>query len=270
MTSIAGRVAVVTGGASGIGRGIAEALVEEGATVVIADVQAEALEVTAAEIGATGIVVDVTDPASVDSLAAQTLERFGSVGIVVNNAGVGPVGRIAELTRNDWTWILGVNLWGVINGVTTFLPILQGNPDGGHIVNTASMASFSPQPGLGAYSVTKFGVHALTETLAAELAQDGSAVRATLLAPGTVHTNIKDSSRTRPAGLEGGLRDIDIAKNPVRAEQRWIEPIVAGRVTTRAILSDDPYALTHPDWWPVVARRQDAIREAFERYPVMD
>lgn len=270
MTQIADRVAVVTGGASGIGRGIAEVLIEEGARVVVADIEPGPLAATAAEIGADGIAVDVSDADSVERLAAETMRRHGRVDIVVNNAGVGPVGRIAELTLADWTWILNVNLWGVIHGVTTFLPILRGNPDGGHIVNTASMAAFSPPAGLGAYSVTKFGVAALTETLIAELEQDGSRVRATLLAPGTVRTNIKDSSRTRPAGLEGGLRDVDIAASPVRPEQRWIDPVVAGRVTTRAILADDPYAITHPDWWPTVAARQERIREAFHRYPVLE
>lgn len=270
MTQIRDRVAVVTGGASGIGRGVAEALVEEGARVVVADIQPDPLAATAAEIGAEGIVVDVTDAASVQNLAEQTQERFGRVDIVVNNAGVGPIGRIAELTLNDWTWIMNVNLWGVIHGVTTFLPILQGNSEGGHIVNTASMAAFSPPAGLGAYSVTKFGVAALTETLVTELEQDGSAVHATLLAPGTVRTNIKDSSRTRPPGLEGGLRDVDIATDPVRAEQRWIDPIIAGRVTTRAILANDPYAITHPDWWPTVAARQERIHDAFHAYPVLE
>ena len=270
MTAIEGRIAVVTGGASGIGRGIAEALIEEGATVVIADVQQDALDATAAEIGAVGIRVDVSDRASVERLAAEVLERYGRVDIVVNNAGIGPTGRVKDLTDNDWKWMLGVNLWGVIHGISVFLPLLEANEDGGHIVNTASMASFSPLPGLGAYAVTKFGVDALTETLRIELAEDGSKVQATLLTPGTVHTNIKDSSRNRPKDLEGGLKDMDLTANPVRAAQRWIEPITAGRITTRAIRNNDAFAVTHPDWWPRVAERQDRIRAAFEKYPVLE
>ncbi|GAA2243883.1 SDR family NAD(P)-dependent oxidoreductase [Herbiconiux moechotypicola] len=267
MTTIAGRVAVVTGGASGIGRGIAEQLIAEGATVVIADVQQDALDATAAEIGATGIRVDVTDPASVEALAAETVERFGSVGILVNNAGVGPLARIADLRLADWKWLIDVNLWGVIHGVTTFLPLLQKNPDGGHIVNTGSMASFSPMAGAGAYAVTKYGVAALTEALALELAEDGSPVHVTLLAPGTVRTNIKTSLRNRPAGAEGALEDVDISEGAA-AGLRWIDPIDAGRIVTRAIRHDDLYALTHPDWWHIVEGRQTAIREAFEKYPV--
>jgi len=267
MTSIQGRVAVVTGGASGIGRGIAEALIEEGATVVIADVQQDALDATAAEIGATGIRVDVTDLASVEALAAATLERFGSVGIVVNNAGIGPLARFSDLTIADWKWMIDVNLWGVVHGVTTFLPILTANPDGGHIVNTGSMASFSANSGLAAYATTKYGIRALTEALDQEMREDGIPVRATLLAPGTVHTNIKNSTRNRPAGLEGGLEDVDIADSFAK-DMRWIDPIDAGRITTRAILNDDLYALTHPDWKHLVDERHGAIDAAFLQYPI--
>jgi NAD(P)-dependent dehydrogenase (short-subunit alcohol dehydrogenase family) len=266
MTTIEGRVAVVTGGASGIGRGIAEQLIAEGAQVVIADVQQDALDATAAEIGATGIRVDVTDPDSVEALAAAVVERFGSVGILVNNAGIGPLARIADLTLSDWKWMIDVNLWGVIHGVTTFLPLLRANADGGHIVNTGSMASFSPMAGGGAYSVTKYGVAALTEALAIELEEDGVPVHVTLLAPGTVRTNIKNSLRNRPSGAEGGLADVDISEG-VAAGLRWIDPIDAGRVVTRAIGNDDLYALTHPDWWNIVEGRQSAIKQAFEKYP---
>ena len=267
MTSIQGRVAVVTGGASGIGRGIAEALIEEGATVVIADVQQDALDATAAEIGATGIRVDVTDPASIEALAAETIERFGSVGILVNNAGVGALARLKDVTLADWRFMVNVNLWGVINGVTTFLPLLEANEDGGHIVNTGSMASFAPMAGGGIYNVTKFGVAALTETLAIELAEDGSNVHTTLLAPGTVHTNIKNSLRNRPDDLAGGLQDVDISEG-VGAGLRWIDPIDAGRITTRAIRNNDLYALTHPDWHHLVKNRTDALDAAFAQYPV--
>ncbi|GLI26526.1 short-chain dehydrogenase [Agromyces rhizosphaerae] len=267
MTQIEGRVAVVTGGGSGIGRGIAEQLIAEGARVVIADIEREALEQTAAEIGAEGIHVDVTDPASVQALADEVVARHGSVGIVVNNAGVGPLARMADMTLADWRFILDVNLWGVIHGVSTFLPLLQANPDGGHIVNTGSMASFAPMAGAGAYAVTKYGVAALTEALALELAEEGSDVHLTLLAPGTVRTNIKSSLRNRPASLAGALADVDISEGPAR-DLRWIDPIDAGRIVTRAIRNDDLYAVTHPDWWHLVEARQQQVREGFERYPV--
>ena len=159
--------------------------------------------------------------------------------------------------------MLGVNLWGVIHGVHTFLPILSGNPDGGHIVNTASMAGLVAHARLGAYSTAKYGVVALTEALAEELAADGSRVGVSVLCPGTVHTNIGTSSRNRPAELgDAGFKDVDIEleDNP---RYRWIYPEQAGRVVVRAIKRGELYALTHPDWYPQVAARHEAIAEAF-------
>jgi NAD(P)-dependent dehydrogenase (short-subunit alcohol dehydrogenase family) len=258
-----GKVAIVTGGASGIGKGIATRLRAEGAQVIIADIQRDALEATAAELGATGIRTDVSDPASVDALARAALERFGAVHVVCNNAGIGPLAPVADLTLDDWHWMIGVNLWGVIHGVHTFLPILKQNREGGHIVNTASMAGLVAGPRLGAYAAAKFGVVGLTEVLAAELAADNSRVGVSVLCPGTVHTNIGHSSRNRPAGLpDAGFKDIDIEleDNP---RHRWIYPVDAGAVVVRAIKRGDLYALTHPDWYPMVAERHERIAEAF-------
>ncbi|WP_442542673.1 SDR family NAD(P)-dependent oxidoreductase [Arthrobacter sp. KN11-1C] len=265
MSKIAGRTAVVTGGASGIGLGIARQLIAEGAQVVLADIQEGALKAVAMEIGAFPVVVDVSREDSVAALADSTLAEFGAAHIVVNNAGVGPMARIADLSLADWRWMIDVNLYGVIHGVHTFLPILQGNESGGHIVNTASMASFSPLPGLGAYAVTKFGVAALTEVLRAELKDEGSKVSATLLAPGTVHTNIKESLRNRPGSDSGALFDTDIAKGEA-AKLRWLEPLEVGKIVTRAIRNDDAYALTHPEWWPMVEERNEQIKAAFGKY----
>jgi len=268
MTVVAGKVAVVTGGASGIGRGIAEALIERGASVVIADIEQGALDAAASEIGATGVLVDVSDAASVDALRDAVLERFGRVDIVCLNAGVGPSGYIKDLTRADWEWILGVNLWGVIHGVTAFLPVLRGNPDGGHIEITGSNAGFIAQPTIGSYSVTKFGVLGLAEVLAEELAMEGSKVRVTYLAPGMVRTNIGSSARNRPAGLEGALHDADISK-VINQDMRWIEPITAGRITVRAIEHDDLYAPTHPEIVGPIRERHARIIAAHEKYPIM-
>src|SRR5690606_35074019 len=126
----------------------------------------------------------------------------------------------------DWEWILGVNLWGVIHGVNAFLPVLEANPDGGHIEITGSNAGFVPQPTIGSYSVTKFGVLALAEVLADELAEAGSKVKVTYLAPGMVRTNIGSSARNRPAGLEGALHDADISL-VINQDVRWIDSITA-------------------------------------------
>jgi NAD(P)-dependent dehydrogenase (short-subunit alcohol dehydrogenase family) len=263
LPDLAGKVAVVTGGASGIGKGIAAALAAEGAQVVIADIQRDAMEAAAAEIGAAAVLTDVSAPASVDALAAAVLDRYGAVHVVCNNAGIGPLAPVADLTLDDWRWMLGVNLWGVIHGVHTFLPVLKRNRDGGHIVNTASMAGLAAGPRLGAYAAAKYGVVGLTEVLAAELAADNSRVGVSVLCPGTIHTNIGTSSRNRPAGLpDAGFKDIDIEleDNP---RYRWVYPDVAGAVVVRAIKRGDLYALTHPDWYPVVAERHAAIAAAF-------
>jgi NAD(P)-dependent dehydrogenase (short-subunit alcohol dehydrogenase family) len=268
VTEIAGAVAVVTGGAAGIGRGIAEQLLAEHATVVIADIERLALDAAAAAIGATPVAVDVSDPSSVRALAEAVTGRFGRVDIVVNNAGVGPQGRISDLTHRDWQWLLGVNLGGVTNGIEAFLPHLRANPRGGHIVNTASMSAFSPLPGLGAYAASKAAVCALSEALAAELAQDGLAIGVTILAPGGVRTNIARSLRNRPAELAGGLADVDFQADPGPTSGAvWLSPAEAGRITTRAIRANDLYAITHPGLWGRVEARHQALRAAFDKYP---
>jgi len=263
LPELSGRVAVVTGGASGIGKGIARQLIGEGVHVVIADIERDALARTAAEIGALGVEADVSDAASVEALAKEVRNRFGTVHIVCNNAGIGPMARVEDLTLDDWTWMLGVNLWGVIHGIHTFLPILKANPDGGHIVNTASMAGLDAPPRLGAYATCKFGVVGLTEVLAQELAAQDSKVGVSVLCPGTVRTNIGRSSRNRPARLaDAGFEDIDIEleDNPA---YRWITPDDAGAVVVRAIKNGYLYALTHPDWYDRVARRHERIADAF-------
>jgi NAD(P)-dependent dehydrogenase (short-subunit alcohol dehydrogenase family) len=265
LSDLRGKVAVVTGGASGIGKGIATMLAAEGMRVVVADIEHGPLDETAAQIGAVAVPTDVSDVESVNALAKEAVGRFGTVHVVCNNAGIGPLAPIADLTMDDWHWMIGVNLYGVIHGVQVFLPILEANTDGGHIVNTASMAGLVAPARLGAYSVTKYGVVALTEVLAAELAAAGSKVGASVLCPGTVRTNIGTSSRNRPEHLaDRGLTDVDIERddNPF---YRWIGPEDAGAIVVRAIKRGDLYALTHPDWYPLVEQRHQAIAEAFRQ-----
>ncbi|MGO2110305.1 MAG: SDR family oxidoreductase [Pseudoclavibacter sp.] len=267
MTDINGRVAIVTGGASGIGRGIAEQLIAEGASVVIADIEQTALDRTAAEIGATGVRVDVREAADIERLRDETFARHGRVDIVVNNAGVGPISRMRDLTLDDWRWMIEVNLFGVINGVHTFLPVLEANEGGGHIVNTSSMAALGTTSRVGPYTAAKCGVRGLSEVLDLELREDGSDVRVTVLVPGTVHTNIGTSQRNREGGEHGGLHDVDIADD-IAAGMRWMTPREVGAVVTHSIRTDDLYAITHPDWWHIAEAHQTAIREAFDRSPV--
>lgn len=267
MTEIAGRVAVVTGGSSGIGRGIAEQLIEEGADVVITGMDAARVARVADEIGATGFVADVADAGAMVALAEKVIERFGRVDILVNNAGIGPAGRLVDLTLADWKWMTDVNYFGVIHGLLAFLPYLRANDDGGHIVNTTSMATFLPMEGLGAYAATKSAVHALSEVLEMELASDGSAIKVTVMPPGPVRTDIRSSTRHRPAGAESGaLADVDLEAAPEAEHLRWLSPREAGAVVTEAIRSDAFLALTHPEWLPQVADRFARTRNHFERY----
>jgi NAD(P)-dependent dehydrogenase (short-subunit alcohol dehydrogenase family) len=265
IADLGGKIAVVTGGASGIGKGIAGALLGEGMEVVIADVEGPALQATAAELGAIGIRTDVSDAGSVQALADETLERFGAVHVVCNNAGVGPVGWMADTTLDDWRWLIDVNLWGVIHGVTTFLPILERNPDGGRLVNTASLAGLMPYPRLGAYCATKFGIVALTETLAIELEQRNSAVGVTMLVPGLVRTNANTPSRNRPPGLKpGGLHDHE-AEEDAEYTMRVMEPPEVGELVVNAIKRGDPYAVTHPEFWSSIEERHARLARGFGR-----
>ncbi|MGW1783977.1 SDR family NAD(P)-dependent oxidoreductase [Streptomyces sp. NPDC002143] len=265
-TDLSGRTAVVTGGASGIGAGIARRLAAEGMNIVIADIEQEALDRVCDELYAHGVRTDVRDADSVHALADSTLKKFGAVHVVVNNAGVGPMAKIADMELTDWRWLVDVNLWGVIHGVHTFLPLLLKNPEGGHIVNTASTGGLATMPGLGAYTVTKFGVVALTETLAQELAQDASPVGASVLCPGTVRTNIKNSSRNRPAELGGGrLADVDLEQLDQGRGRRWLTPDDVGRIVVDGIRSGELYILTHPEERSTVDRRHQAIADAYER-----
>ncbi len=258
-----GKTAVVTGGASGMGKGIAKQLIAAGMQVVIADIEDAALQRSAAEMGAVGIRTDVSDYDSVRALADAVCRQFGTVHVVCNNAGVGPLGRIAELTIEDWRWMIGVNLWGVIHGVNAFLPILRGNSDGGHIVNTASVGGLITMPGLGAYAVAKYGVVALSETLAQELAEESSRVGVTVLCPGPTRTNIKTSSRNRPRSDTGGaLTDIDFEKTEFGANERWLQPEEVGRIVVCAIARGDLYAFTHPEQLTHFERRFETIMQA--------
>jgi len=202
----AGKVAVVTGAASGLGRALARQLAERGMRVVLADIEEAPLddavrEATALGAEAIGVPTDVRSGDQVDALAAATLERFGQVDLVVNNAGVCHVpGPVWTFTVDDWRWILDVNLWGVAHGVRAFVPLLvaQGS---GHVVNTASMAGISDSPSLGVYAASKHGVVGLSEALAADLAIAAPGVKVTVVCPGGMQTNIFTSERNRPAEL---------------------------------------------------------------------
>jgi NAD(P)-dependent dehydrogenase (short-subunit alcohol dehydrogenase family) len=262
-------VAVITGGGSGIGRAIAVELLRAGARVAVADIDADAAERAARELGAEAFQVDVSSAASVQALAEGVRARLGPAAVLVNNAGVASAAPLERMTDSDWDWLLGVNLYGTIHGVAAFLPQLRETR--GRILNTGSMAGLSPDAGMGGYGTTKFAVTAYTEVLAEELAADGIAV--TLLAPGPVRTALGSSSRNRPSGGGGaggfdgaadrGLVDVDLAAGD-GAGLRWITAEEVATVALDSLRDGRRYAITHPDWAHVVRARHRAIEAAFE------
>ena len=214
MKNFKGRTAVITGAASGFGLETARLAAREGMNVVMADVQADALQAAAAEVAGLGTQVlaqpvDVSQAEQVERLGAATLARFGAPHLVFNNAGVGGGGLIWENSLQDWQWVLGVNLMGVVHGVRTFTPMMldaaRHDPAyEGHVVNTASMAGLVNPPNMGVYNVSKHAVVSLSETLYQDLRLVTDQVGASVLCPFFVSTGIIDSERNRPAGLAGG------------------------------------------------------------------
>jgi len=265
------KVAVVTGAASGIGRSLAERCAEEGMKVVMADVEGPALAQAAKELSAAGVTLlavptDVSKASEVENLARRTLEAFGAVHLLFNNAGVGKAGIVWEVTLADWEWVMGVNLWGVIHGVRTFVPLMLAQDTEGHVVNTASMAGLTAAAGYGIYSVTKHGVVNLTESLYYDLKDRGAKIKTSVLCPGIVNTRIVDAARNRPPGLLNqpdappqSRRDAAAEHFVRRAVEGGLSPQrVAGQVF-EAIREEKFYILTHPDWKPLVQQRVDSI-----------
>ncbi len=263
MESLQGKVAVITGGASGIGYGMAKQMKAAGMRIMIADVEERALERAAKALGVAAFQTDVRDAESVAALALAGVAQFGTVHVLCNNAGVGSMGRIADLSLADWRWMLDVNLFGVIYGVHHFLPILQANADGGHIISTASLAGLFCAPGLGAYSASKFAVVALMETLSLELAAGGSKVKTSVLIPGPTRTNIASSMRNRSAdAASSGLADVRLEDVPAyEGGIPWKSPDEIGDLVIEAILNDDFYIMTHPSEMEPILDRQRRIEE---------
>ena len=261
MKDFAGRVAVVTGAASGIGRALAEAFASRSMKVVIADVETAGLEKAAAELRARGtevmsVTLDVRDRDAVGTLASDVYARYGAAHILCNNAGVGTGGFIHEFTLEQWDWILDVNLRGVIYGIHHFLPRMLKAGEPGHILNTASIAGLVASPGLGAYNATKYAVVGISETLAAECA--GTNVGISVLCPAWVATRIMDSERNAPADLR--LRAPDTLSAALTEEARnmvkeGLAPDAVAERVVAAIENGSLYVLTHPEFMFAIEER---------------
>jgi NAD(P)-dependent dehydrogenase (short-subunit alcohol dehydrogenase family) len=259
-----GRVAVITGAASGIGRALAEAVVAEGTAVVVADLDAAEAEVVAAGLRAAGgealaVAVDVSDAPSVDALAAAALDRFGHVDVLCNNAGVSTFNLIQDQTLDDWRWVFGVNLWGVVHGLTSFLPILRRQGTPAHIVNTSSMGGLMGGLAfIGPYAATKAAVVSISESLRQELAAYEPHIGVSVLCPSTTETKVMESERGRPAelGVEQRTEDAEAMRLMIRSMFDDPASLTAAQVAARTI-----EAIRAGDFWIIPAGGEKPIVE---------
>ncbi len=268
MQEFAGRVAVVTGGASGIGRGMARAFAGAGMKVVVADLDGEALDATVGELEAAGAEAvgtrcDVADHDQVQALADLALARFGQVNILCNNAGVGIPTATHKMKLADWRWIIDVDLWGPIHGIDVFLPLIEEAGEG-HINTTSSMAGLIASPMMGAYNVAKHGMVALMATLERDLRARKSPVTASVLCPGPINTNIsRNSVQHRPGQAKPGTTDGATAGRAAASIQamleRGMDPDEVGRLVLDAIGEGRFWILTHPRWTKTIQVQLDAM-----------
>lgn len=280
MRNITGKVAFITGGASGMGLAMARSFAAAGMKVAIADIEQDALDRVKAEFDASNaevitLQVDVTDRAAMEAAADATEAAFDKVHVLVNNAGVAVGGSLDQMSYEDWDWVMGVNLDGVVNGLQAFVQRIKAHGEGGHVVNTASLAGHFAIPGLGIYTATKYAVVGISETLRADLKQHDIGV--SVLCPGVVNTNIFDSGRNRPSHLQG---ETDTAKMVLsedvagpEQEQRLAEmmakaldPAVVGDMVLHSIQEDEFYIFSHPEVEPMVSGRAAEVTGAFARW----
>jgi NAD(P)-dependent dehydrogenase (short-subunit alcohol dehydrogenase family) len=275
MDDFQGKVAVVTGAASGIGRALAEACIKQGMKVVLADVEPGALTKAEEELQALGgktlsVQTDVSKADDVAALAEQAFATFGAVHLLFNNAGVGAGTTVWESSLDDWKWVLGVNLWGVIHGVHYFVPRMLKQGDAGYIVNTASAAGLTSHSGLGVYKTSKHAVVALSETLALDLvARNIHNIKVSVLCPEWVSTRIMESERNRPADLqENSFSSFpmnttaqEMIVQIYQAVQSGIAPTRVADIVFDAIRQERFYILTHPTTKLAVQVRMTDILE---------
>ena len=263
MEQLAGRVAVVTGAASGLGRAMAVRFAGEGMRLALADIEAEPLRALEQELADRGCdvaadVVDVSRAEDIDRLATVAFERFGAVHVLCNNAGVVKRARSWALTLDDWRWVLGVDLWSVIHAVRAFVPRMLEVGEPGHLVNTASMAGLLPIPNLAAYSVAKSGVVALSEALQLDLDAEGAEIGVSVLCPGFIPTRITESERNRPTDLVDAASVPPVARTTAGVTPTMEAEEVAGHVVD-AIRANRFWILTHDAYREVIRDRAAGI-----------
>ena len=274
MRELAGKTAFVTGGASGIGFALGAAFAQAGMKVMLADIETGALASAVKSLhdfgpNIRGVACDVADPISVERAAKASYEAFGNVHVVCNNAGVAAAGGIDNISLDNWRWVLDVNLMGVLHGIRSFLPHIRAHGEGGHIVNTASMAGMNSGLGFSPYVASKFAVVGMSEGLATQLKPFGIGV--TVLCPGFVRTGIGESGRNRPQrygatqtpdpASPAGLMLAQVAERL----QSGLDPAdVAARVLA-AIREDELYVFTHPEMRGELEERFAAIMAAMDK-----
>jgi NAD(P)-dependent dehydrogenase (short-subunit alcohol dehydrogenase family) len=274
------RVAIVTGGASGIGRAMADRFAAVGMKVVLADVEESALrkaeeDMRAQGASVLGVVTDVAKAEAIEDLARKTLAAFGGVHIVCNNAGVGGgFGPSWTQPLQNWEWGFGVNLWGVIHGIRTFVPIMLKQETEGHIVNTASMAGLLSSPFMSVYDATKFAVVTISESLHLELAMQQAKVKVSVLCPGFVNTNIATSDRNRPTQLQPGEQqfsetEMAFASMMFAGIASGTPPAEVAEKVFAAIQNEQFYIISHPEFLPMVRMRMEAILEQRNPEPLL-
>ncbi len=265
LTSLKDRTAVVTGGASGIGRALALLFARESANVVVADLDEAGMAETVAGVSQAGrralaVKIDVSRLADVEALADRAFGEFGAVHVVCNNAGVALWGGLESVTHKDWEWAMGVNLWGVIHGVEAFVPRMVAGKQPGHVVNTASMAGLIASQGLGIYNTTKYAVVGLSETLQKDLR--GYDIGVSVLCPMGVNTQIRQSDRNRPAALRN-----EAAEREGRAVEligRYLPPEHVAERVLRAIYANRLYVITHEEGLTPLKRRFERMTQGIE------
>jgi len=266
MKSVVGKVAFITGGASGIGLGMAKTFSRAGMKVVIADIRDDHLESARQELSvgsaAHFLKLDVTDREAMTAAADEAERVFGRVHVLCNNAGVGSLGDVKKFTYSDWDWCLAVNLGGVINGIQTFLPRLLKHGEAAHIVNTSSMGALLPMPGGAAYIAAKAAVQGLTEALRCDL--DGTHVGVTLLVPGPTKTNIHEVAKLRPERYsDSGVHELEAELGRRSLPSVWLDPVDVGAMVLDAILSNRLYLITHNEFVEGVRQHFEAAMTGF-------